>query len=92
MAYWVAFDIMCLKQDPTKGLTNFKEEQDTTKVRIVVRDARLEPLSALMYAITLSNKPKDPNNPSFVFPYKHLKYFAPQIIQLLCELDAMHHQ
>jgi hypothetical protein len=41
MAYWVAFDIVCLKQDPTKGLTNFKEKQDTTKAIIVARDARL---------------------------------------------------
>ncbi len=52
----------------------------------------LEPLLALTYVITLSNNPKDPSNPSFVFPYKHLKYFAFQRIQLLCDLHAMHHQ
>jgi hypothetical protein len=27
-----------------------------------------------------------------ILSYKHLKYFAPQAIQLLCDLDAMHHQ
>ncbi len=56
--YWVGFDITCLKQNPTKGLTNFKEGHDTTEVRAMVRNAKLEPLS-MMYVITLSNKPKD---------------------------------
>jgi hypothetical protein len=56
--YWVGFDITCLKQNPTKGLTNFKEGHDTTEVRAMVRNAKLEPFS-MMYVITLSNKPKD---------------------------------
>jgi hypothetical protein len=62
VAYWVAFDITCLKQDPTKGLTNFKEGHDTIEVKAMVRNARLELLS-MTYAITLSNKPKDLSNP-----------------------------
>jgi hypothetical protein len=40
MAYWVAFDIACLKQDPTKGLTNFKEKHNTTEAIIVASNAR----------------------------------------------------
>jgi hypothetical protein len=61
VAYWVAFDITCLKQDLTKGLTNFKERHDTIEVSAMVRNARLKPLS-MTYAITLSNKPKDLSN------------------------------
>jgi hypothetical protein len=49
--YWVGFDITCLKQNPTKGLTNFKEWHNTTEVRAMVRNAKLEPLS-MMYVIT----------------------------------------
>ncbi len=47
LAYWVCFDIACLKQDLTKGLTNLKEEQDIIKVRAMERDARFSSIFKL---------------------------------------------
>lgn len=61
IAYYVALEMPCPKQDPMKGETNFKNEQLTIEVKVIIRDARLL-TSSLTQAITLSNKPNEPNN------------------------------
>jgi len=38
-------DMPCPKQDPMKGKTNFKIEQLTIEVKVIIRDARLLPSS-----------------------------------------------
>jgi hypothetical protein len=40
-----ALDMPCPKQDPMKGKTNFKIEQLTIEVKVIIRDARLLPSS-----------------------------------------------
>jgi hypothetical protein len=45
MANCATLDMPCPKQDPMKGKTNFKIEQLTIEVKVIIRDARLLPSS-----------------------------------------------
>ncbi len=75
IAYWGTFDVACPEHDPTNGHASWRVKQKTTKVYAEVKMFKLNP-SCLMYAIILSNKPKESN--------KNFTWFAIVGLTVLC--------